>query len=185
MAQQYVSSPPSAQITPSPQVLADVQRYVSRPALDVLPASATDAAVVSLRPPQYGLPLAQRVAFLRALVPNNGETYVGFFSSMPTRAGVGGVECVGSGYVRTLHQAWRDIIVGGFVARRANVGEVRGPTLTGDLTISGWGIWSASSGGSLLAFGLSRNSDGTARVFQLGADDVPRFVDAELQFGIQ
>jgi hypothetical protein len=185
MAQQSVSVPLVGQQIPIAQHVVSGGRSVSRPLLDSVTVEAEAATVVSLRPPQYGLPLAQRLAFLRQLVPNNGSTYVGLFAVMPARTGVGGTECSGSSYARVLHQAWRDVVVAEFIARRANVGEIRLPQLTGDLEAAGWGIWSASTGGTLLAFGLTRQANGQATVFEFATDDTPRFISGELQFGIQ
>ena len=185
MAQQNVSVPSSGQQVPLDQHLVAGARIISRPLLDVAASEEASVTIVSLRSPQYGLPLAQRLAFLRTLVPNNGSTYVGLFAVMPARSGIGGTECSGSSYARVLHQAWREVVVAEFVARRANVGEIRLPQLTGDLEAAGWGIWSASTGGTLLAFGLTRQANGQATVFEFAQDDTPRFISGELQFGIQ
>lgn len=146
--------------------------------------SSSVVEIVSLRTPQYGIPLAQRVAFMHQLLPSGGDArHVGLFSSMPTRAGVGGTECSGSGYARVTHNLWRDVIVGGFVARRANSGEILFAALTGDLVAVGWGVWNDDD--ELQTFGLLRNEDGSARIWEMGVGDQPRFGDGTLQAGIQ
>lgn len=152
-----------------------------RQLLDTVEVEDT-AQVVSLRSPQYGIPLQQRLTWLRALVPNGSPSYVGLFTAMPTRAGTGGSEAAIS---RVAHSTWRDVVVGGFVARRANSGEVRFDALAADLSVIGWGIWNASSAGGLLAFGLLRNSDGQSRIFNLASGDSPVFTDSSLQWGLQ
>lgn len=149
------------------------------------PPVTPPTVVVPLRTPQYGIPLAARQTFLTAQLPNGGPTYAALFSTMPDRAGVGGVEAAGSGYARVAHTAWVNSTLEGFVARRANVGAVTFATLTGDLTVVGWGIYDAPTAGNLLAFGLLRNVDGKAHVFSLASGDEPAFQDGQLILGIQ
>lgn len=184
MAQQEVHVPLFGQVPGIRQLLSGA-RIITRPLLDIAPGEDSDAVVVSLRPPQYGIPLATRVAWMREVLPNGTPRYIGLFTSMPSRAGVGGTEASGSGYARVMHQSWRDVIVGGFAARRANSGAIRFAALTDDLDVIGWGAWDASSGGTLRAFGLLRNSDSVARVFHLAAGDTPGWNDGELQVVVQ
>jgi len=141
--------------------------------------------ILSLRPPQFGIPLAAREAFLVQQLPNGIPSFIALYSTMPDRAGVGGVEAVGSGYARVSHSNWRGLVVGGFIARRTNVGDVVFAALTGDLTVVGWGAYDAAVDGELLAFGLLRNADGKARTFDLATGDDPTFLNGELQVGIQ
>lgn len=141
--------------------------------------------IVSLRSPQYGIPLAVRLEWMRVLIPNGTPSYVGLYSVMPGRDGIGGEEASGNGYARVSHSNWRDVVVAGFVARRANTGEIRATALTGDLTVVGWGIWNAATDGDLLGFGLLRNVDGTSRIFELGATDEWGWTDGALQVGVQ
>lgn len=145
----------------------------------------TVTEVISLRPPQYGLPLVDRHAALADALPNGESRWIALFTTMPNRAGVGGVEASGSGYARVEHTSWRPLTVGGFIARRANVGEVVFATLTDDLTVIGWGAYDADVDGNLKAFGLLRNVGGKALTFELAAGDDPTFLDGELQIGIQ
>lgn len=146
--------------------------------------TAPTTEIVTIRTPQYGLPLAQRVAFLHDLLPNGGDTRrIGFFRTLPNRAGTGGVECSGSGYARVVHNSWRDVILGGYIARRANSGEILFAELTGDLITTGWGIWDDDD--ILRAFGPHRNDDGSTRAWELGAGDQPRYGDGSLQVGVQ
>lgn len=156
---------------------------IQRPYLDTA-ITTTTVEVISLRPPQYGIPLSQRTLLLRQLLPNNGANrHVGLFRTLPSRAGVGGSECSGSGYARITHNTWRDVIVGGFVARRANSGEILFTELTGDLISVGWGIWDDDD--VLRCFGPHRNEDGSIRIWEMGNTDQPRFGDGSLQVGIQ
>lgn len=157
---------------------------IFRPPLDVIEVEH-EAEVISLRSPQYGIPLAQRVAWMRELLAHGTPYYVGMFTGMPTRAGTGGVEASGASYARVAHSDWRDVIVGGFVARRANSGQIRFAALSGDLSVIGWGIWDTITGGTLRAFGLLRNSDGQSRIFHLASGDTPGFTDGALQVGLQ
>jgi hypothetical protein len=66
-----------------------------------------------------------------------------------------------------------------------NNGEVTFAALTGDLQAVGWGVWDAATDGTLRAFGLLRNVDGLARVFNFAALDEPRFLSGELAIGVQ
>lgn len=177
-----LQAPLEGEVIQSEQLLFD-DFLLQAPAFDLLPGSNT-TTIVSLRTPQYGIPLAARQAFLAQQLPNGVASYVGLFTSMPTRAGVGGTEASGSGYARVSHASWRSSVHAGFVARRHNNGEVRFAALTDDLTVVGWGAWNAASGGTLLAFGLLRNEDGDARVWELAALDTPGWPDGELVVGI-
>lgn len=147
--------------------------------------AGTPTIYVPLRAPQYGLPLALKLQYLQDSVPTDTDSYVGFFASMPSRAGVGGIECSGSGYTRIAHSAWRSAVVSEYIARRMNTGECLWPALTGPLSFIGWGIWNELTSGSLRAFGLVRNADGSARVFNLLTTQQPRFGDGDLRWGIQ
>jgi hypothetical protein len=156
---------------------------INAPAFDIAPGTNT-TTIISLRAPQYGIPLSARQAFLAQQLPNGTPSYVGLFTSMPTRAGVGGTEASGSGYARVAHSSWRSSVFGGFVARRHNNGEIRFGALTGDLTVVGWGAWDAAADGNLLAFGLLRDDDGNARVWELAELDTPGWPDGLLIVGI-
>ena len=145
----------------------------------------TTLKVVTLRAPQFGFTLADREDFLTQQLPNGVDRFIALFTTMPDRAGLGGIEALGGGYVRVAHQSWRGIVVANFIARRANVGAVVFPTLTDDLTVVGWGAFDAVLSGNIKAFGLLRNADGKARVFDLASGDDPTFLDGELQVGIQ
>ncbi|MGD8501269.1 MAG: hypothetical protein PVJ86_11510, partial [Phycisphaerales bacterium] len=69
---------------------------------------------------------------------------------------------------------------------RVNNGAVELPTLTADLTgIYGWGIWSAITGGNLLAYGPLLDAGGSVvedKTF--GTGNIPRFVHQELKIGL-
>jgi hypothetical protein len=147
---------------------------------------STTTTLVTLRAPQYGIPLAEKIAWLRTLLPNGTPRYIGFFTTMPARNGLGGVEAVGSGYVRVAHSSWRDLLLGTHVARRINSGLLEFAPLTDDLTLVGWGAWDSSDlDATLKAFGLLRNPDGQPRIFDVGVNDTLRWNDGELQIGIQ
>ena len=148
-------------------------------------ATAGSFQIVALQQPQFGIPLADRLQFLTDQVPNGSDSYVALFTTLPNRAGVGGVEATGSGYARVAHNAWVNGVVADFIARRRNVGQVTFPALTDDLTVIGWGIYDAAVAGNLRAFGVLRNADSQPRVFSLASGDQPQFLSGELQFGIQ
>jgi hypothetical protein len=156
---------------------------ITRPLLDYnAPEVVTE--IVSARPPQYGIPLAQRQVELGRLIPNGVDSYVGLFSGLPSTSGTGGTEATGSGYARVAHSRWAFDVTGSII-RRINVGVITFPDLTAQLSVRGWGIWDAASGGNLLAFGLLRTGGGAPIVHTMSATDTPRFSHGELRVGIQ
>lgn len=118
---------------------------------------------------------------LTAALANGTPRYVALFTTNPGSDGVGAVEATGSGYGRASHSAWIDAVVAG-VTYRKNDGTIEWAEVTGILAgIVGWGIYTASSGGSLLAFGPVRDVDGNEVTRNLAARDMARFLDQELQ----
>lgn len=88
--------------------------------------------------------------FLRGVSQGSYSGYVGLFTTMPNDAGVGGVEVSAAGYSRQA---------GGFIAP-TTPGETNngalvafGPAGASWGTILGFGVWTASSGGTLLYYG--------------------------------
>ena len=138
--------------------------------------------IVPVRPPQFGIPVAQKRAVLRQLLPNGSDSYVGLFTTMPELDGTGGVEASGSGYARVVHSTWYDSIVG-HVATRLNLGAIRFAALTAGLTVRGWGVWDGAD--DLVAFGPTRNADLRPRAFSLVATDEPGFTSGALRVRIQ
>lgn len=88
--------------------------------------------------------------FLRGVSQAAYTGYVGLFTTMPNDAGAGGVEVGAAGYSRQA---------GGFIdptvpGETYNGGTVAfGPAGASWGTIVGFGVWSASSGGTLLYYG--------------------------------
>lgn len=146
---------------------------------------ATEFEIVSLRTPQFGIPLAQRRTMLQNLVANGQPSYAGFFSASPARDGTGGVEVSAPAYARVAHSLWRHQTVAQYIARRTSIGEIRFPTVTVSYTGQAWGLWDAATGGNLLAFGLLRGTNLQARTFTFQVGDTPVFGDGLLRFGIQ
>jgi hypothetical protein len=133
-----------------------------------------------------GMTITAKQTALEAVLVNLTDVYVGLFTELPTDdTPTGGVEATGSGYARKAHNAWLNTTVGDDVYR-VNNGAVELPTLTADLTgIYGWGIWSAITGGNLLAYGPLLDAGGSVvedKTFSTG--NIPRFVHQELKIGL-
>jgi hypothetical protein len=153
------------------------------PPLDLAPG---EVVLIQVRAPQFGIPLYAKQRVLQEQLPSGAARYVGLFSSMPDRAGVGGVEAFGSGYGRVLHSSWTNEVIGGFIARRTNEGAIEFQPLTGNLRVIGWGIWDAPTLGLIQALGLLRiEGTGNPLVFSLENTDIPRFSSHALTVGIQ
>lgn len=138
--------------------------------------------VVSLRPPQYGITLAQRRLILQSLLPIGVSRWVQLFSVMPDRAGLGYAE---ADFDRVEVTNWRNVTIAGYIARRVNVGEVRFASGAGGVVAVGCGVFEESTGDNLLMAGLLRGPDLTARTFTFEAGEEPVFGDGLLRFGIQ
>ena len=139
---------------------------------------------VTVSSPGLGLPVTEKRACLAAALPNGTDRYVGLFTGLPDATGVGGVEASGSNYARTIINSWSFEVLQQ-VVRRVNSSPVVFPTLDGDLTVVGWGVWDDATGGDLRAFGRVRTVGGSPITFELASGDTPRFLVGELQVGIQ
>jgi hypothetical protein len=121
---------------------------------------------------------------LTAVLPNGTNSYVGFFTVLPADDGTGGTEAAGSNYARVAHAAWISVAAAP-VTYRVNNGAIEFAALTADLVgIVGWGIWNASPGGNLLAFGPLLDVGGNEITKTFTSGNQPRFVDQELKVGI-
>lgn len=91
---------------------------------------------------------------LAAALPNATNVYVGLVTQLPTdAAGTGLIEAAGSGYARVAASAWTTVN-NSLSTVRSNSSAVVFAALSAALSnVVGWGIWSASTGGSLIACG--------------------------------
>lgn len=124
----------------------------------------------------YGLGLG-----LAPSLPNGTTRYLALLTTLPTSVdGTGAVEASGSGYARAGHSAWTATTIDG-VSYRRNNGTIEWPELTGALDgVAGWGIYTDSSGGSLIAYGPVQDITGADTTRNLAATDMPRLLDQEL-----
>jgi hypothetical protein len=122
---------------------------------------------------------------LAGLFPNGTAFYAGFLTALPSDDdGTGLVEATGSGYARKSHSAWMNVDESP-EWYRVNNGAIEFAALTADLEdIVGWGIWTAVSGGSLVAWGpmLDVGENEITKTFTNG--NQPRFVSQELKVGV-
>ena len=146
--------------------------------------STTIEVPVTVAPAGFGIPVTEKRACLSAILPNGVPRYAGLFTGLPDAAGLDGVEAVGSGYARVLVSGWSFEVIG-HVVRRVNNAAIVFPTLTGPLTIVGWGVWDAATDGELKAFGRTLVAKGVPLSFALEEDDTPRFLAGEFRVGLQ
>lgn len=117
---------------------------------------------------------------LAAAIPNGTSVYVGLLTQMPLDAtGAGLIEAAGSGYARIAFSTWLTTnSTSGSI--RTNSGAITFAALSAALAgIVGFGIWSAITGGNLIACGLVNN--GVAISFV--STDQPSFADQTLNVG--
>jgi hypothetical protein len=127
-----------------------------------------------------GLTSYARALALQAVIPNGTTLYVALFTTLPIYDGTGGVEASGSSYARKSHASWLTAQFGA-LTRTYNNGAITFTALTGALSgIVGWGIYDASSGGNLIAFGEIRDAADAAVTKNFIATDEPRFIDQSL-----
>lgn len=89
---------------------------------------------------------------LSLLLPNGVNRYVGLFSAAPGPTG-GGTELTASGYGRVAVNAWTEVTEGDDVGRaNSNAIEFAGFALASSVSIEAAGIFTASNGGSLIAW---------------------------------
>lgn len=119
------------------------------------------------------------------VLPNGTNKYVALLTALPTeRDGTGLVEATGSGYARIAHNSWVNVTSGDNTLRK-NSGAVTYAALTADLDgIVGWAVYSAVSGGNLIAYGPLVDGSNNAITRDFASGDQPRFTDQELEIGI-
>lgn len=122
---------------------------------------------------------------LAGMLPNGTNFYAGFLTALPSDdAGTGLVEATGSGYARKAHSVWINVDESP-KWYRVNSGAIEFAALAANLVdIIGWGIWTAVSSGSLVAWGpmLDVSEVEITKTFTSG--NQPRFVTQELKVGI-
>lgn len=131
---------------------------------------------------QYGKEQA-----LASLLPNGTSRWVALLTTLPTAEdGTGLVEATGSSYARKSYSAWLNTTADG-ITYRVNNGAIEFAALTGNLSdVEGWAIFDddGTPTGNLIAYGSIRNSSGVAIVIDFVSGEQPRFLDQELQVGI-
>lgn len=121
---------------------------------------------------------------LAAVLPNGTDVWVALLTTMPDEEdGTGLVEAMGSGYARVAHDAWLNTTADG-VTYRTNDGAIEFAALSGALSVVGWAIYDADTGGDLLAFGSLRDVAGEVLAYNFVSTDQPRFIAQELSIGI-
>lgn len=122
---------------------------------------------------------------LAGVLANGTTYYVGFLTALPSDDdGTGLIEASGSGYARVGHSAWINVDESP-EWYRVNNGAIEFAALTADLVgIVGWVIWTALSGGTLIAWGplLDVSENEITKTFTSG--NQPRFVNQELKVGV-
>jgi len=132
-----------------------------------------------------GLATYGKQTALAAILPNGTNAYVGLPFTLPSDDdGTGLVEASGAGYARKAHSAWTSI-QDGTVWYRRNTGSVTLAALTAHLeNVYGWGIWTAITGGSLIAWGPLLDAGGDETVKSFFPTNQPSFLANELKVGI-
>lgn len=124
---------------------------------------------------------------LEALLPNGTDVWVALLFTLPTAEdGTGLVEASGSGYARKSYDAWMNSTVDG-VTYRVNDGAIEFAAMSDYLNpVEGWAIFDndGTPSGNLIAYGYIRNGSGDAITMDFTAGEQPRFLDQELQIGI-
>jgi len=122
---------------------------------------------------------------LTGVLANGTTYYVGLLTTLPTDDdGTGLVEATGSGYARKGHSAWMNIDESP-EWYRVNNGAVELDALTDDLNdCIGWGIWTAASAGTLIAWGPLLDVGENEVTIDFLSGNQPRFVDQELKVGV-
>lgn len=118
---------------------------------------------------------------LSLLLPNGTNRYIGLFSSVPGPSG-GGTELTAAGYARVACNAWTEITEGDDIGRaNSNAIEFTGFALDSSVAIEAAGIFSASNGGSLIAWVPVTPIEGgllDTDVVRFGATDLAIFARA-------
>lgn len=105
----------------------------------------------------HGLAPARTLA---EIIPNGTQFWVGALTTMPNESWAGWVESTDATYSRAPCSAWATEGLADGTRERVNQAEVLFPPLTGPVLVAGWGVFGASSGGSLVAAALARPPGG-------------------------
>jgi len=121
------------------------------------------------------------VSDLNHVVPNGITRHVALLTTLPDADGVGAVEVSGGGYARVAWSSWIDETIDAVLCRKNN-GTIEFPVLTRNQNaVLGFGVYSASTGGVLLAWGSFVNNAGDDVYRNFFAGEMPRFIDQELK----
>lgn len=125
-----------------------------------------------------------------ALAAITGTTrYLALFTTAPNELGIGGVEVSAPWYARQTMDAADWLQQAGAISSTTmtivNRNAVAFPAVTGSaVTIRGWGIYDAATGGNLIAFGDSTSLAGNPFDVTIPIGGVPTFQIGALQVGI-
>lgn len=133
-------------------------------------------AFAAQRGDHLGMTLEERRLTLENRLEQGVALYCGLFTDMPDRAGNGGTEVSVTGYARVSVSRWANKVEGASV-RRTNAQAILWTAWSQPVTIVGWGLWTASSGGRLRFFDHIRTSGGDR-------NPVTRLVPTGSQFAI-
>jgi len=122
---------------------------------------------------------------IEGVLVNGTAYYAGFLTTLPTADdGTGLIEATGSGYARKDHSAWMNVDESP-EWYRVNNGAVEFAALSADLDdCVGWGLWTAVSGGSLIAWGPLLDVGENEITITFTSGNAPRFISQELKVGI-
>lgn len=136
-------------------------------------------ALVPRRSDHLGLTLDHRRTILAEQLPSGTRLYVGLFTIMPDRTGVGGTEVSMPNYRRAEIEEWMSVDVGAQVQRTNGI-TLLWPVFTEAAVLVGWGAWDAMSGGILRAFGWLRAESEDPITFPVGVGSSPGVPVGEL-----
>lgn len=128
-----------------------------------------------------GVTNTQKQTWLEGLL--SGTLYVALLTALPDEDGSGASEVAYSGYARQSLASWVTLTDGATVTR-ANNATVTFPAADGIVQVIGWAIYSASSGGTLKAFGAVRDVGGTVVAVGLSTGEQPQFLTQELKVSL-
>ncbi|MCK5602850.1 hypothetical protein KAR91_13295 [Candidatus Pacearchaeota archaeon] len=119
------------------------------------------------------------------VLPSGTNKYIALLTALPTaRDGTSLVEASGASYARIAHSTWVNVLTTNDTTRK-NSGAITYAALTGTLSgVVGWAIYSAVTGGDLIAFGPLVDEDDVAVTRNFISGDQPRFSDQELEISL-
>ena len=114
-----------------------------------------------------------------------GTLYVALLTKLPAADGTGATEFSGGAYARQSVTAWASTLESDGTVWRMPDGHVAFPEATADWPgLLGWGLYDASSGGNIVAWGEITNSAGDPTVLTVQAGETLTFRDTNLRIGI-